>query len=114
MAMVTALSKKIFILHHRGLRFHNLVAGWVCHRIQPLQPWPRLLHTYIGITDDLLWGSKATWDFADFTSVMKKLIKDDIRSFDVPGRAPFWMFNEYFSVRHPLTCSIEFSSSHLC
>jgi hypothetical protein len=27
MAMATALSKKIFVLHHRGLRFRNLVAG---------------------------------------------------------------------------------------
>jgi hypothetical protein len=47
----------------------------------------------------LLRGCKATWDLEDFISVLKKMIRDDIKSFDVPGLALFWMGNEHYPVR---------------
>jgi hypothetical protein len=98
LATAKDLSQKVSILVHRGLRFRNLVAGWVNQWIQPISLCPCLLCTYTGDTGDSLHGCKAPWDLADFTTVMKKMIQDNIKSFDVPGLAPFWMGNKHYPV----------------
>jgi hypothetical protein len=61
-ATAKALSQKVAVLVRRGLRFRNLVAGWINHWIQPLSLRPRLLCTYSGDTGDSLHGYKAPWD----------------------------------------------------
>jgi hypothetical protein len=97
------LQKKITILCCCGLRFLTLVGCCICKRVVPLAPYSRLLHIYSGRLDDPLRSFDKAWTKANFIEVMKKMVRDKIKSLDVTGYPPFWMGNDHFSVSGKLT-----------